>query len=200
MAESKKITASNFTLESSWSCTYVFLYNSTGSFNSVSSVNQTTPNEATKTVTFSTGLPASAKILDAKVYATYSIEGWSDSVFKINGTQVSSGGSITLDASSITSGSVSVTFSLKANQDANRAHKDAYPTYNGSSSQSRTFYHTATGTISNIYLMVEYQTGSVIYHAENGKLVPYQLFKAENGVLVPYLIQLGEGGKLVTYG
>lgn len=58
----------------------------------------------------------------------------------------------------------------------------------------------STLTILDIALTIEYQSGSVIYHAENGVLVPYQLFKAENGVLVPYLIQLGEGGKLVTYG
>ena len=198
MAE-KKVTASNFSLTSSWTCTVVYLYNSTGSFNSVYSRTQTTPNKATKTVTFTTGLPTTAKILSAKVYATYSLTGWTSASFKVNDTTISSGGYISLDTSSLSSGSVSLTFSLQANRDSNTNHDGAYPGYNGNSSQSRTFSHSSVADVTNVYLLVEYQNGSVIYHAENGVLVPYQLFHAENGKLVPYQIQHGEGGNLIPY-
>ena len=198
MAE-KKITTSDFSLTSSWTCTIVYLYNSTGSFNGVSSRSQTTPSKATKTVTFTTELPTTAKILSAKVYATYSLASWGSANFKINDTAISSGGYISLDTSSLSSGSVSLTFSLQANRDSNTNHDGAYPTYNGNSSQSRTFSHSSVANVTNVYLLVEYQNGSVIYHAENGVLVPYQLFHAENGELVPYQIQHGEGGKLVPY-
>lgn len=198
MAE-KKVTTSDFSLTSNWTCTVVYLYNSSGSFNSVYSRTQTTPSIGTKTITFSTGLPTSAKILSAKVYATYTTTGWGDGNFKINNTKISSGGSITLDSSSLSSGSVSVTFTWQANKDTSTNHDGQYPGYQGNSSESRTFSHPSTANVTNVYLLVEYQNGSIIYHAENSVLVPYQLFHAENGELVPYQIQHGEGGELVPY-
>lgn len=60
---------------------------------------------------------------------------------------------------------------------------------------------TSVLTCSNIALEVVYEhNGSIIYHAESGKLVGYKLFHAENGVLVPYQIKLAGNGNLVTYG
>lgn len=194
-----KITASNFSLKSSWNCKVVYHYNSNGSFNSVYSVNQSTPNKATKTVSFATGLSSSTKILSVKVHAVYTIRGWQSGNFKINDVAPDSNGFVTLNNSSISNGSVSVIFSWQANKDTSTNHNKSYPSSNGQSSQSVTYPHDSEIDVTDAYILVEYQSGSIIYHAENGVLVPYQLFHAEDGKLVPYQIQHGEGGILIPY-
>lgn len=55
------------------------------------------------------------------------------------------------------------------------------------------------GTGCMLYLTLEFSNGSVIYHAENGSLVPYKLYHAENGSLVEYQFSRAENGSLIKY-
>lgn len=148
---------------------------------------------------FTPSLPAGAKVLSAKVHAAHTT-GWSGGTFKINDAAPDSNGFVTLSNPDFSAGYIDVVFKWQASRDGTTTHNSSYPGYNGSSSQSKTYSHTSNSDVSDVYLLIEYQSGSVIYHAENGKLVPYQLFRAEGGKLVPYQLQQAEGGKLVRYG
>ena len=197
MAE-KKVTIDNFSLTSNWNCKVTYTYKLNGTFSSASN-SQGIPITATVTKTFNTGLPTTAKILSATLYWNY-VAGINGGTFRVNDVIQSSGdGSVSLDVSSFSNGSIDVSFSYKANTDSSSSHNSSYPAWEGSTTQTVTYTHSSSASISNVYLLVEYQNGSVIYHAENGVLVPYQLFHAENGELVPYQIQHGEGGELVPY-
>lgn len=193
------VQADNFILISSWRCVVVYFYNSNGSFQRVYSRTQYDPSTGTNTVSFPVDIPASAKIKSAKVHAIYTAS-WGSGTFLINGTTPDENGFVTLTDPDWSTGSINVEFSYTADKDSLYNHDGGYPTYNGSSTRSRTFYHSSEPEVSEIYLQLEYQTGSVIYHAENGILVPYQLFYAENGELVPYQLQHGENDVLVPYG
>lgn len=195
-----KVTADGFTLSSSWSCRVVYLYDSTGKFQRTYSVTQGTPSTVNKTVEFSVDLPTGSKINSAKIHANHTNGSWGGS-FWINDITPDSNGFVTISNPTITNNKISAVFKWKATGHASGTsqHASDYPNYNGSSSQSVSKPHYSNSAISDIYILIEYQSGSIIYHAENGVLVPYQLFHAENGKLVPYQIQHGEGGKLVPY-
>ena len=109
-------------------------------------------------------------------------------------------GFVTLEEPDFSAGYLDVVFKWTAHTDGSSGHASNYPTYNGSSSQSKTYSHTSTTNLTGIELVVEYQLGGIIYRAVNGELVPYQLYRAEDGVLVPYQIQHAEDGALVPYG
>lgn len=193
-----KVTYDDFTLESKWSCRCVYTYNSSGSFLD-STCTQSGLTTAKETVRFPVSLPAGAKVIGAKVHAAHT-PGLYGGTFTINDNEPDDDGIVTLDAPDFSAGYVDVMFAWTGYTDGSSAHRDEYPTHNGSDSQVSTFGHTSTSKVSDIYLLIEYQQNGIIYHAEGGKLVPYQLYRAENGALVPYQIKHAEAGELVPYG
>ena len=203
MAELKVEYGSSFTLTSTWTCTWVYNYGSGGVFTSVYSRTQGTPTRAYKNVTFSNiGLPNSAKILSAKLHVSHTGTGYLGISTDVGLTAPDTNGFIELDVDTLdfSSGELEFQFVWYGYQHGSNTHDNDYPSATAAGVQTKTFNHSYSSTVSDVYLQIEYQSGSVIYHAENGVLVPYQLFHAENGVLVPYQIQHGESGSLVSYG
>ena len=193
-----KVLYDDFSLTSKWSCRTVYSYNSTGSFNSATN----TPSSvqyAEKTVRFAVSIPSGAKVKGAKVYASYTA-GLFGGKMEINGTRLEDGSFVTLENPDLSAGYVDVVFRWTAWTDGSSAHSSSYPTYNGTSSQAVTHNHESPTTVYDIYLLIEYEHSGIIYHAENGVLVPYKLYHAEGGALVPYLLQHAEDGALVPYG
>lgn len=186
------------TLTSGWSCTIVYLYNSTGSFNGVSSRSQTTPKTVTSSVKFTVDLPVGAEMIGAKVHATYEIKG-RNGQFLINNIEPDADGFAILDVADFSSSDVEVEFSWKANPDSRTSHDSTNPTYNGNSSQSKTYWHSSDVEIKQVDLLVEYKMNGLIYRAVGDKLVPYQIYHAENEKLVPYQLFKAVDNALVRY-
>jgi hypothetical protein len=108
-------------------------------------------------------------------------------------------GFVTLDIADFSSNDIGVEFAWQANQDSYSEHDSTYPTYDGNSSQPKTYYHSLDANIKEVYLLVEYKMKGLIYRAVGDKLVPYQIYHAENDKLVPYLLFKDENNTLVQY-
>jgi hypothetical protein len=184
----------SITLRSRWSCTVTYLYNSYGAFNSIGSTSQDGPDAATTTIQFAIDLPVGAAMTGVKVHATYDADG----TLKINNVEPDDEGYVALDVADISSGVADVEFSWLAKPDSARSHSD-YPTYNGNSSQSKTYWHYTDVEVTDVFLLVEYKMNGLIYRAVSGSLVPYQIYRAEDGALVPYLLFKAVDNELVQY-
>lgn len=196
MAE-RTVPGGKFSLTSRWTCETVYTYNSYGSFNSsTNKVSGRMYGEHTERFLFS--IPSGAKVLGAKVYASYT-GGLYGGRLDIAGITLSDDGFVTLEDPDFSAGYIDVVFRWRAWTDNSSAHSDTYPTYNGSNSQSKTYNHSSTTNVDEVYLLVEYEYGGIIYRAENGTLVPYQLYHVESGELVPYQLFKVVDGKLVQY-
>lgn len=193
-----KVLYDNFSLTSKWNCRTVYTYNSTGSFNSSSNTSSGLT-VSKKTVRFAVDIKRGSKVLDVKVHAKHT-SGTYGGKFRVNGLKPNDDDFVTLEASNLSNGYIEVEFEWTSYTDGTNAHRSQYPSYNGSSSQSKTSSHESTSNITEVYLLVEYELGSVIYHAENGVLVPYQLYYAEDGALTPCQLQYAENNALVKYG
>lgn len=177
----------SFTLNSTWSCTTRYEYTHYGEF-SKSTSTQSNSQTATNTVSFDiSGLPRGAKALGARVHAEYTT-GLYGGTFQINDISIDDDGFVTLDLPDFSTGSIDVKFSWKASVDpsGSDAHSSEYPTYNGTNSQSVTYSHSSPSDVSKVYLLVEYELRGIVYRADGGVLVPYQIYHAENGELIPY--------------
>lgn len=149
---------------------------------STSGAYQTPSTEASATVSFPFALPSGAKINSAKVHAEWGNPSTGYAVRSINDLAAPLDGEVDVPLTA-TSGTLTVTFRFKAN---------------GSLSGSYGA-HSAVANVSNIYLLIEYESGGVIYKAVNGALVGYGLYRAENGKLVQYTPMKAVGGRLVEY-
>lgn len=184
-----------FSLYSNW--TYSYSSTSNGQYTYTKTQG---PSTAAQTITANLdSLPSNAKITSAKLTWTASATSGTGGQDTGRGQVVPNGQS---DASVfISAGTADFTNYILPGQENNFRFIYA-PTVSSSYTtgvQASQITGSSTLNIYSIALIIEYQSGSVIYHAENGVLVPYQLFHAENGELVPYQIQHGEGEELVPY-
>ena len=136
-----------------------------------------------ETAIFEYALPSGAQVKSAKVHSVWS---------PINGYFVTK--SIN-DISVGNDGFVDVTDSFDASATSFRATFK----FKSSTTATSTGYKTTETGISDVYLLIEYNTASIVYLGENGTLVPYEVYHGEDGKLVPYMIFHGEDGKLVQY-
>lgn len=188
-------TPLSFNLKASWSCLYRY-NSSTNNYNV-----WTTDAESTESVSFEYNLPANAVIRGAKVHSS-----WGGSLFgiktgAINGVEPDAEGFVEIDPSLATETSLTVEFFFEASKDNPRNHlTDEFIEGSAVDKTITLGSHTSSAIVSDVYLLIEYETSGNIYHAENGELVPYKLYRAEGGVLVPYQIQHAEDGALAPYG
>lgn len=191
------LSSTSFSLSSSWRYTYSSTSNGIHTY-----TKSYGPSTAAYTITANLdSLPSNAKITSAKLTWTASATSGTGGIDTGTGRGkvVPNGQS---DASILTS-ALTADFTDYIIPGSENSFQFTYAPYVSSSYttgvQATQINGSSALTIRNIALTIEYQSGSIIYHAENGVLVPYQLFHAENGKLVPYQIQHGEGGKLVPY-
>ena len=192
------ITADDFVLKPSWTCTVTYYYDSSGNHTSTTT-GQSDARPVSNDVLFPVSLPPGTKIRGAKVHSAHTT-GLHGGAFRVNGKNPDSDGFVELDTFEVVDGCIAVTFTWTAYRDSTTAHNGEAPAYTGTSSQTVTKSHNSPSTVSEVYLLIDTVAGGCIYHAENGELVPYQLYHAEDGVLVPYQIQHAEDGALAPYG
>lgn len=149
------IGADKFNLNATWTCRVVYLYNSTGSFNS-STATQTSYSPGEKVVGFTDERLVGVTVKSVKVHASYGT-GLLGGNFKIDGVSPDSEGFVTLISPDFSDNTINVTFSWNANTDSSSAHSSEYPTYNGSDSQTVYKEHTSSSVVENVYIVVDYE-------------------------------------------
>lgn len=155
--EGVKITSESFSLATDWRCSVAYYYNSTGSYNSHTQKSQGDPPAVTHTVNFPVNIPAGATIRSAKVHVTRTTQAWTGDTFTINGITPDANGFVTLSNPTVSSGKIRVTFEWKANMHSNSQHSSSEkPTYNGNSSQTKSFSHSAITEVTDVYMLVTY--------------------------------------------
>lgn len=195
-----RVPHDDFTLTASWNCSTVYRYEIATGGKYLGSTNTTSDlTYPTKTVRFPVNLPTGAKVQSAKVFASHTT-GLFGGKLHIAGIGLSDDGFVTLESPDFSAGYVDIEFQWNAYTDGAGGHSSNPPAYNGSTSQTRSNSHQSPTTVSDIYLLIEYENSGIIYRAENGVLVPYKLYHAEGGALVPYLLRYAEDGALVPYG
>jgi len=169
--EKIRVDADSFNLSSEWRVV-------TGS-NGVPTITEG-PSTATKVVTFVYNIPAGAMVKSAKVHSTWGSPLSGYAIRTVNGVTPSDSNGWMVDVEiDPAKTAVEVDFAFKANGNT-----------------TTTGYHSASASVSDIYLLIE-TIGGCIYHAEEGVLVPYSFYRAKNGVLVLYTL-FGATGTLVT--
>lgn len=137
-----KITADDFNLKSTWTCTIAQ--------RGVSWENTyTEPTTAKTTVAFAFALPANSAVKSAKMYATLGSPFTGANTSKINGVAVGVGGEKSVDVA-IADGasSVSVECLFKAKGDG---ENDTHPL------EAATYNHTSSLSYEDVYLLIEYE-------------------------------------------
>ena len=145
-----RANVSDFSLKSTWKCTYYIEVKFVGDTTMETyNCSQTTPTTASTTVTFPISLPANAKINSTKVHAVFG-SGLTGIALRSVGGKTPSNGWVTLDNPAATATSLAVEFKFKAN-------KDNYESHEGSASTAhQTHNHTSTSTVSEVYLLIDY--------------------------------------------
>lgn len=143
-----------------------------------------------KTITFDFQLPVGAEIKGAKIYSTWEIPTTSARYRRVvfaDNSYVDIGASDTTSVADVPAtlltSPIDISFRFLSN---------------GYVIES-TGYKSSTVQVSNVILLVEYNSGVYFYRVENDKLVPYQLYCAENDTLVPYELFHAENNELVRY-
>ena len=166
-----KISHNGFTLTSKW-----FVYEDDYENMEITEG----PSYGYQTVTFDYSLPTGAEVKGAKVHATWSYPSTGFYWRGINGTNPDSDGMVDVEIDPSLK-SIDVLFSFRA-----KGHTNA----TGDQSDST--------TVSDVYLLIEYTYGGILYRTVSGGLVPYRFYHAENGALVPYRLFCRPGDKLYT--
>ena len=192
------LSSTSFSISSSWIYTY-----SSGSNGNYTYTKNYGPSTAAYTITANLdSLPSNAKITSAKLTWTASATSGTGGID--TGTGMGKVVPNEQSNASVLTSALTADFTDYIVPGSENSFQFTYAPYVSSSYttgvQATQINGSSTLTVQNITLIIEYQSGSVIYHAENGVLVPYQLFHAEGGKLVPYQLQQAEGGKLVRYG
>lgn len=190
------IKASDFTLTSSWTCSWWLYIELPVNISHLMS-SATDASLASETVTF-TGLsiPSGAKVKSAKVHSSWGGSLYGIDTRTVNGKTPDSEGFVEIEPPASGATSVEVIFRFRAKKD----DPDTHITGPLAEGVTYTHDHSSSVKVSEVYLLIELEGGGgYVYRAENGKLVPYQLHHAENGKLVPYRLHKAEGGQLVPY-
>lgn len=211
-----KIPVDNFNLSSSYTCVtedeYWYDGDALIDAREPARTSTTDPTRGSKVVHFDLAELNGAKITSAKMYATLGSPLSGASVSTINGIAVGTAKTVSVDIP-ISDGSTSVDVECVFECNAVwHSHGEGSGAVWSSNSYYYDIYnvtvwiwsyeHQSSLSYDDVYLLIEYEESNsgYIYHAENGALVPYQLFRAENGALVPYQFQHAEDGGLVPYG
>lgn len=140
-----KFTTSDVQISSSWRCKKTFKYHGTQNYGYYVYSFAAGPSANTQTRAFQWSIPSGAKIKKAQIWATISV-GWTGaSILTANGNPFNQssgserGANVNLSG---TSGTLSVTFTFKAN---------------GNKADTNTHY--STTTFRNVYLWIEYEDG-----------------------------------------
>jgi hypothetical protein len=189
----------DITLTSTWTCSTTYKYTDYGD-RLTSSTSQINHQYAEQTVKFTFNVPAGAKVIGVKVYASLITNGLYGGKWEMNGAEFKDG-CAQLTNVDLSLGYLDVVFRWTAWRDSNTAHNDAFPDYSyyNKPSVTLTRNHESTSKIDSIYLMVEYEQRGIVYLAANNTLVPYQIYHAENGALVPYQLFKAEDNILIQY-
>lgn len=181
-----RVDAAEFSLYSGYSCITVLNEDSPGN---ILDRYATSATAAQNNVEFVFELSAGSRVNGATINATVGSPsmGYSAEVLTINGVDVSHGETVSIPVE-ITDDMTSVTipFIYKIK---NTLHD------HGVVEETK---HGQSVNFTDVYLLIETQDGTYLYHAEDGTLVPYQLYHAENSTLVLYRFFSKPGDKLHT--
>lgn len=197
MTKTLTISAEPLILHATWTSTVSCVFNADGSLYRCSVEHSNESISPSKVVRFPINLPAGAKLSGARVHAVFST-GLYGGEGRINGQRPGSDGFVPLSISGYSAGTVDVPFTWTAYLDSESTYRHLT---NGSSlSATYTYEKASTCRVTEVYLEVQYKPPCAFRLAENGALVPYQLYRAERGALVPYQLWRAEDGVLVSYG
>lgn len=142
-----RVDADSFTLTSSWKCTYTTHFSDGDSDPETFDYSQTTPTSPTRTVTFALALPSNIRIISTKAHGKWVGQYNAPRVKAINDVEPDSDGFVTLSNPATDATSLSAVYKYSAMKDNAERHFGA----------SGTTSHTETGTISEVYLLIDYE-------------------------------------------
>lgn len=180
-----KVSVDDLSLASTYSCIQKFEEGTGALINRYT----TSATKDVKSVTFAFELPSASKVRRATVYATLSNSAFAAAVCTINGMRCSYKTTAAVPVE-IEEGATSITVPFVFR---------IMPVLHTNHGLVEKTNHRSEVTFSDVYLLIE-TVDNCILHAENGELVPYQLYHAEGGILVPYQFQRAVDGALVPYG
>lgn len=165
-----KVEASDFNLNSTWTCTYA--WTDDGYF-----CNQSDASTATHTVTFEFEIPEGATVKSAKVHSSWGGTMYGIESRKVAGLIPDADGFVTVSTPDAADTTLSVTFSFVAKRDVYNSHYDAGNMTVGEWTKN----HTSSASITDVYLLIELEDVSSgdVTGSDGSTLVQYAIYHAE---------------------